>query len=126
LRSSRRSLLGPLVLAAAALSPAAGPEALASVRTFEITASRFAYDPDVLEVNEGDEVRLVARSADTVHGLEIKELKVKIKIPKGGAPVRAGFVATRPGTFTITCSEYCGTGHRRMKARLVVAPRSAE
>ena len=120
-----RALAASLALAAAT-SPAAGPAPAAPVRTFEITASRFEYDPSVLEVDEGDEVRLSLRSADTAHGLEIKELKVKIKIPKGGNPVRVGFVATRPGTFAITCSEYCGTGHRRMKGSLVVVPRRSE
>ena len=92
-----------------------------SVRTFEITASRFKFDPSLLEVAEGDEVRLVLRSADGLHGFEIKDLKVKVKIPKGGGPVSASFVARRAGTFEIACSEYCGLGHRGMKARLVVA-----
>jgi cytochrome c oxidase subunit 2 len=92
-----------------------------SVRTFEMTASRFKFDPQLIEVAEGDEVRLVLRSADGLHGFAIKELKVKVKIPKGGEPVSATFVARRAGTFEILCSEYCGLGHRDMKARLVVA-----
>jgi heme/copper-type cytochrome/quinol oxidase subunit 2 len=44
---------------------------------------------------------------------------VKALIPKGGEAV-AEFVADQVGTFDITCSEYCGTGHAAMKARLVV------
>jgi cytochrome c oxidase subunit 2 len=122
----RRALALSLALAAAASSPAAGPAPATALRNFDITASRFGYDPAVLEVNEGDEVRLTLRSTDTLHGLEIKELKVKIKIPKGGDRVSIGFVAARAGTFAITCSEYCGTGHRRMKGSLVVAPRRSE
>ena len=70
-------------------------------------------------------MRLTLHSADTNHGLEIKEFKVKIKIPKGGDPVSVTFVADRAGTFAIVCSEYCGSGHRRMKASLVVHPREA-
>jgi cytochrome c oxidase subunit 2 len=93
-----------------------------AVRTFEVTASRFKFEPDLLEVAAGDEVRLVLRSADSLHGLEIKGMKVKVKIPKGGEPVSATFVASRPGTFEFTCSEYCGLGHRNMKGRLVVTP----
>jgi cytochrome c oxidase subunit 2 len=92
-----------------------------AVRTFEITASRFKFDPAVIEVAEGDEVRLVLRSVDSLHGLAIKELKVKVKIPKGGEQALTSFVATRAGTYDIVCSEYCGIGHRNMKARLVVA-----
>ena len=67
-------------------------------------------------------MRLTLRSADTKHGLEIKEFKVKIQIPKGGDPVSVSFVADRAGTFPIVCSEYCGSGHRGMKASLVVHP----
>jgi len=29
---------------------------------------------------------------------------------------------TKVGTFQITCSEYCGSGHSRMKAWLIVTP----
>lgn len=95
-----------------------------AVRSFEIVASRFKFEPALIEVTEGDEVNLVLRSADSLHGLEIKELKVKVRIPRGGAPVSTSFVASRAGTFEVACSEYCGMGHRNMKARLVVTPRS--
>lgn len=94
-------------------------------RVFEITASRFRFDPDILAVTEGDQVRITVRSADGVHGILIKELKVRLKVPKGGEAVSVGFVASRVGTYEIACSEYCGSGHRNMKARLVVMPRGS-
>lgn len=93
------------------------------VKTFEVTASRFKFEPAVLEVTEGDTVVLTLRSADTIHGLAIKALGVKIVIPKNREPVSVRFVAPRAGTFEISCSEYCGSGHRRMKGQLVVVPR---
>jgi cytochrome c oxidase subunit 2 len=95
------------------------------VKSFEVRASRFKFEPSVLEVAEGDTVVLTLRSADTTHGLAIKALGVKIVIPKDREPVQVRFVAPRAGTFDITCSEYCGSGHRRMKGQLVVAPRPA-
>jgi len=95
------------------------------IKSFEITASRFKFDPSVLEVTEGDEVRLTLHSADGTHGFAIKEMKVKLAVPKGGAAVSTGFLASRPGTYEVTCSEYCGSGHRDMKARLIVNPRGA-
>ena len=97
-----------------------------AVKSFDITVSRYKYDPSVIEVTEGDEVRLTLHSADGTHGFAIKELRVKVTIPKGGAAVSTGFVATRPGTFDVTCSEYCGSGHRDMKAQLVVDPRGTK
>jgi cytochrome c oxidase subunit II len=93
------------------------------VKTFEVTASRFKFEPAVLEVAEGDTVVLTLRSADTIHGLAIKALGVKIVIPKNREAVSVRFVAPRAGTFEISCSEYCGSGHRRMKGQLVVVPR---
>src|SRR6185295_9037757 len=77
-RMGRRAFGGmiaaTLALIAAHPGRVAGQEA--SARTFEITASRFKFEPAVIEVREGDEVRLNLHSADTTHGLEIKELKV--------------------------------------------------
>ena len=107
-----------LTLALLLLAPAEG-------RRIEVTASKYKFEPDRIEVREGDHVVLDVRSADTEHGIAIKKLDVKAAIPKGGAPVRVEFDATRPGTYQITCSEYCGKGHSRMKATLVVTPRAA-
>jgi cytochrome c oxidase subunit 2 len=37
--------------------------------------------------------------------------------------VTVEFVADKAGTFTFSCSVYCGKGHRGMKGELVVSPR---
>jgi cytochrome c oxidase subunit 2 len=107
----------PALAAAGARSLAvAAPE----VRRIEITASRYRFDPARVEVRQGEVVELVLRSLDTDHGMAIKAYAVKVAIPKGGEAVGVSFVATRPGTFPFECSEYCGSGHRRMKGELVV------
>ena len=92
-------------------------------RHFEVTASRFKYEPELLEVTEGDRVVVTIRSQDVEHGFAIKKLKLKADVPKGGDTARLEFVADKAGTYEISCSEYCGKGHARMKAKLVVAPR---
>jgi heme/copper-type cytochrome/quinol oxidase subunit 2 len=71
-------------------------------------------------VRQGETVELVGRSKDTDHGLAIKALGVKLAIAKGGAPSSATFVADKPGRYPFECSEYCGSGHKRMKGELVV------
>jgi cytochrome c oxidase subunit 2 len=103
-------------MAGATLPAAEAPGA----RQFEITAARYQFTPAQIEVRQGETVELVLRSADTDHGLEIKALKLKVAIPKGGTPVSASFVASRAGRFPILCSEYCGSGHRRMRGELIV------
>ena len=96
----------------------------AAARTIEVTAGEYKFQPDVIEVAEGERIVLKARVTDgKKHGLAIKELGVKADIPKTGAPVSIEFVAGKPGTYTIACSVYCGNGHSRMKARLVVSAR---
>ena len=95
-----------------------------AVKSFEITASRFQYEPSSLEVQVGDPVKITLKSADGTHGFAIKEFKVKTTIPKGGEPVTVEFVADKAGTYKFACSEYCGSGHRNMKGTLVVAPRA--
>lgn len=96
----------------------------AQTKAIEVTASRWHFDPAIIEVDEGDRVTLTLHSADGTHGFAIPEFRVKTTIPKGGAPVTIEFVASRPGTFVFACSEYCGSGHRQMKGRLVVAARA--
>jgi cytochrome c oxidase subunit 2 len=94
------------------------------VVTVEMTAKRFAFLPEQVEVVEGDEVTINVRSADGTHGIEIEKLKVKKAIPRGGEVVTLSFTAPAPGRYVIKCSEYCGRGHDDMKSVLVVAPRT--
>jgi cytochrome c oxidase subunit II len=88
----------------------------------EVTAKRFAFEPERIEVTEGDRVRLVVRSADGIHGIGIKQFHVEQKIPRGET-VTIDFVASTAGEFPVLCSEYCGKSHEDMKGTLVVRVR---
>ena len=90
------------------------------VRTIDVLASRFKFEPSIITVTQGDRIRLRLRSADRDHHFAIKAFRVKTLIPKTGEAVTVDFVADRAGTFEFTCAEYCGTGHSGMKGRLVV------
>jgi plastocyanin len=57
------SLLGLLLTASGARVDAAS-------RSFDITASKYRFDPEVVEVEQGDRVSLRVRSADSDHSLE--------------------------------------------------------
>jgi cytochrome c oxidase subunit II len=97
----------------------------AEPRVIEIVAKRFAFVPSRIEVTEGETVRLVVRSADGMHGLEIKKFKVSEEIPRGSEPVIIEFTANATGEFEITCSAFCGKGHEDMRGRIVVLPRGS-
>ena len=119
-----------LAAALAAVTVAAGPVLTRAevpaprLVTVEMTAKRFAFLPEQVEVAEGDEVTINVRSADGTHGIEIEKLKVKKAIPRGGEVVTLSFTAPAPGRYVIKCSEYCGRGHDDMKSVLVVAART--
>ena len=97
--------------------------AVSEPKVFEIVAKRFSFEPDTVEVIEGDTVRLLVRSADGPHGVEIKAFKVKKAVPRakeGDSPVTIEFVAAAAGEYPILCSEYCGNGHKDMTGTLIV------
>jgi cytochrome c oxidase subunit 2 len=89
-------------------------------RRIEVIARRFAFEPSEIEVTTGERIELAIRSADGVHGIEIKPLKIKREIPRGDKVVRIEFTAPAPGRYPIVCSEYCGANHEDMKGALVV------
>jgi len=93
-------------------------------RSIEVLAQRFSFEPARIEVTEGERIKLVVRSGDGVHGVEIKKFKINKKVPRGGDPITIEFVASAAGEFPILCSEYCGDGHEDMKGMLVVAAKS--
>jgi cytochrome c oxidase subunit 2 len=121
-----RARLGALaILGVLMIAPATGQyDGAQDAKTIDVTARRFSFEPSRIEVTEGDQVTLLVRSADTTHGFKIRELKIKREIPRGGQPVTIAFTAGAPGSYDITCSEYCGPRHDEMDAVLVVKPRT--
>ena len=95
-------------------------------REIEVVARRFAFEPSEIQVAIGEPVRLLVRSADGVHGLEIKQVKVRKEIPRGGKVVNIDFTAKEAGRFPILCSEYCGDEHDNMRGTLVVVADSPD
>ena len=112
--------LSGFAVAAMALGDSRPSAQTTEPRVVEITARRFAFEPSAIEATVGEKLQLVVRSADGVHGLEIKKLKIKKEIPRGGEPVTIDFTASTEGSFPILCSEYCGNGHDDMSGMLIV------
>jgi cytochrome c oxidase subunit 2 len=109
-----------LLFVAGTTSAQQDPATATAPRTIEVLAKRFTFEPSTIEVTEGEKVRLLVKSGDGVHGLQIKKFSVNKLIPRGGQPVTIDFVASAPGTYEILCSEECGDGHESMQGTLVV------
>ena len=114
--------LGSALLLALPLAVAQVGDTADSNRIIDVTLSRFAFSPERIEVRLGERVSLNVISADGTHGFQVKELGVNARTPGRGRSVAIALTPTKVGTFEITCSEYCGSGHSRMKAWLIVTP----
>jgi cytochrome c oxidase subunit II len=66
-------------------------------------------------------VRLVLSSEDVIHSLFIPAFRLK-RDAVPGRYNKTWFQATRVGEFPLLCSEFCGTGHSDMVAKVVVHP----
>jgi cytochrome c oxidase subunit II len=108
-------LFGPVITSARQ-----DPATASAPRVIDVVARRFTFAPATIEVTEGERVRLVVKSADGVHGVQIKKFNINKLVPRGGKEVTIDFVATAPGKYEILCSEECGEGHDAMAGTLVV------
>jgi cytochrome c oxidase subunit 2 len=126
-------LLGLALLAAEpaprADAPASWPARLATQaepappeRVVHLTARRFTYSPETIEVEEGVPVVLELTSLDRDHGFTVPELGLRIDV-EPGKTARVRFVPEKAGTFLFHCDIFCGTGHEEMAGQIVVAKR---
>jgi cytochrome c oxidase subunit 2 len=95
-----------------------------SIRRIDVALSRYAFSPERIELRVGEPVRLHVVSTDGTHGFQVKALGLNVRVPTGGTAVTIDLTPREAGTYRIGCSEYCGSGHSRMQASLIVSPAS--
>jgi cytochrome c oxidase subunit 2 len=64
-------------------------------------------------------VRLVMTSEDVIHGFYIPAFRIKHDVLPGRY-IKLWFKAVKTGEYQIYCTQYCGTGHSDMWAKVVV------
>lgn len=77
------------------------------------------FSSSELCVPTGKEIVLQIESRDVLHSFFIPKLRLKQDIVPGMKQF-CWFLATKEGTADIACTELCGWGHYKMKARLIV------
>jgi cytochrome c oxidase subunit II len=92
---------------------------ISKVRTINLEAYQFGFEPQEIRVKQGDIVRLLGKSRDVAHGIYIKEYDINARLEKDQVK-KIEFAAKTKGEFDILCSVYCGQGHHTMKAKLIV------
>ncbi len=79
---------------------------ISTVRTFEMVARQWDFDPATITVNEGDMVIISIKSVDVAHGFSISAFGVNERIDPGTAS-RIEFIADKKGTYSFVCSVFC-------------------
>jgi cytochrome c oxidase subunit 2 len=88
-------------------------------RRIEITAHRFAFQPNQITLQKGQPVIFIIKSTDVSHGMRVQELGINLVIHKGAA-TEARFTPEKTGDFVGHCSVFCGGGHGGMTITLHV------
>jgi len=86
-----------------------------------LEAHSFAFQPAVIQVNQGDRIILELESVDVTHGVYIDGYGVEA-VSEPGHKARLDFVADRVGKFKYRCSLACGPLHPFMIGELIVRP----
>jgi cytochrome c oxidase subunit II len=76
---------------------------------------------DKMYVPVGKPVQVALESRDVLHGFYIPAFRVKRDVVPG-MKNHVWFVATKPGSYDIFCSQYCGTSHSAMIATIEAIP----
>jgi cytochrome c oxidase subunit II len=74
---------------------------------------------DALHVPVDKTIRLVLASQDVIHSFFIPAFRIKHDVVPGTYET-LWFKATKPGTYKIECTQYCGVQHATMKGEVVV------
>lgn len=91
----------------------AAPQDNSVARRIEISAKRYEFDPSEITVKKNEPIILVFHSTDATHGIEIKDLGIKVDLPKD-KDVEVPLMATQTGDLTGKCSHFCGLHHGDM------------
>jgi cytochrome c oxidase subunit 2 len=74
-----------------------------------------------LVVPVGKPIQVELESKDVLHGFYVPAFRVKRDVVPG-MKNHVWFVASKPGTYDIFCSQYCGTSHSAMIAVIEAVP----
>jgi cytochrome c oxidase subunit 2 len=84
-----------------------------------ITAMKYQYVPNHIELKKGTTVTLVLTSLDRTHGFNIPALNIRANVLPQQS-VRLRVTADKTGRFTFLCDLFCGSGHGEMNGVITV------
>lgn len=92
------------------------------VRTFNVTAEQWSFQPSSLKVYPGEKVRFYLTSRDVWHGFAVNELNINLTVTnKKTVQINTIIPAdAKGGIYTMYCSVFCGIGHPYLKGQIIV------
>ena len=87
--------------------------------TVKITAHKFAYEPNQIQLKLGEPVILELTAQDVAHGFNIPDLGLRADL-KPGETVRVRLVPKKTGNFEFHCDHFCGVDHEDMNGTIIV------
>jgi cytochrome c oxidase subunit II len=76
----------------------------------------FKFDKEEYTIKKGETIKLTLVNESGTHALSISKLGVNLK----SGQMSQIITPKEAGTYTISCTYPCGTGHMNMKAKLIV------
>ena len=94
--------------------------------TVKMTAVRSNFEPNKIEVNQGDHVTIhltnIEQTTDELHGFGLVDYNINVVIDPGETKT-IEFTADKPGVFAYYCTNFCSALHQEMQGYLLVKPR---
>lgn len=88
-------------------------------REIRVVATNFSFVPNLIEVKQGERIRLKLFSKQGTHGISVPEVGLTAYMPEG-EEVTEDFTASKAGEYVFICSIYCGSGHGEMIGKLII------
>jgi len=89
-------------------------------RKIAVTAKKYEFQPNRIELKVGEPVEITFTSLDAKHGFACKDLKLEKIVFDKDNPGKVSFTPAKAGTFDFKCANFCGLGHSGMKGQFVV------
>jgi len=90
-----------------------------NISEFNVSVYNWGFNPKVIEVKEGDLVKLKLNVVSGNHGISIIDFDVSEYLSEGST-VDVEFIASKRGNYEFFCNVYCGSGHGNMIGTLIV------
>lgn len=81
-----------------------------------ITATNYDFDQKEYHLKKGVPVKIIFENESGNHGIVVPELKLQLNSKNSSQVI----IPEETGTFEMTCSVMCGSGHSGMSAKVIV------